>query len=74
MTKEEVIKQFVKYVKEQKITVFVEDGSNTLHVFKTPENASWKKNMTLKEVEEKSKNINVSTADSAKKTCRARRI
>ena len=43
MSEEEVIKIFVKYVKEQKITVFIEDGSNTLHVFKTPENTPWKK-------------------------------
>ena len=43
MSEEEVIKQFVKYVKEQKITVFVEDRSNILHIFKTPENTSCKK-------------------------------
>jgi hypothetical protein len=43
MTEEEVIKIFVKYVKEQKITVYAESETNTLHVFKTPENAPWKK-------------------------------
>ena len=43
LTEDEVIKQFVKYVKEKKITVYVEDESTTLHVFKTPENAPWLK-------------------------------
>ena len=43
MSEEEVIKQFVKYVKEQKITVYAESETNTLHVFKTPENAPWLK-------------------------------
>lgn len=41
---EEVLKKFIEYVKEKKITVFVEDNSNILHIFKTPENAPWLKN------------------------------
>ena len=43
MTEEEVVKLFVKYVKEQKITVYADSETKTLHVFKTPENAPWKK-------------------------------
>ena len=43
MSEEEVIKIFVKYVKDQKITVYAESETNTLHVFKTPKTAPWKK-------------------------------
>jgi hypothetical protein len=44
LTVDEVIEQFAKYVKEKKITVYAEfEPNNTLHIFKTPENAPWLK-------------------------------
>ena len=43
LTEEEIIKQFVKYVKEKKITVYADAETNALCVFKTPENAPWLK-------------------------------
>lgn len=43
LTEEEIIKQFVKYVKEKKITVYSDPETKTLHIFKTPENAPWLK-------------------------------
>lgn len=43
LTEEEIVKQFVEYVKEQKITVYADAETKTLHIFKTPKNAPWLK-------------------------------